>query len=44
MDPHNQYILVMAAVEDHDLAFAGGLLVDAPQVVMGQLKRGGHFE
>jgi len=34
MDSNNQYILVVAAVKDHDLTFSGGVFVDPPQVVV----------
>ena len=44
MHAHDQDILVVAAVEDHDLAFARRVLVDAPQIVMGEFVFGGGLK
>jgi hypothetical protein len=34
VDPNGQHIFVVAAVEDHDFAICGCVLVDAPKEVM----------
>ena len=44
MDPDDEDVLVVRSVEDRDLARPRGLLVDAPQVVVGQLLLGGPLE
>ncbi len=41
MHAHHQHILVVRAVEDHDLALARRLLVDAPEEIVRQLLGGG---
>src|SRR5579871_4724677 len=44
MDPGRQDILVVAAVEDHDLPLAGRPPVDPPEEIVGLLLRGGGPE
>ena len=36
VDAYDQHVLVVAAVEDDDLAVAGRLFVDTPEIVVGQ--------
>ena len=43
VDHGHQHILVLAAVEDHDFARAGHLLVNAPQIVVRFFRVGGCF-
>ncbi|MPM51553.1 hypothetical protein SDC9_98302 [bioreactor metagenome] len=43
VDHRHQHVFVLAAVEDHDLARARHLLVDAPQIVMRALHLGGRL-
>ncbi|MPM82523.1 hypothetical protein SDC9_129584 [bioreactor metagenome] len=43
VDHGHQHILVLAAVEEHDLARTRHLLVNAPQVVVGLLHVGGRL-
>jgi len=44
VNPHDEHVLVVAAVENHDLTPPRDLLVDAPQVVAGQLRRRRRLE
>ena len=42
--PHDQHVLVMAAVEDHDLALRAAPAVDAPEEVVFELLAVGRLE
>ena len=44
VDPDDEDVLVVGPVEDRDLALARRPLVDAPQVVVGELDRRRHLE
>jgi hypothetical protein len=44
VDPHHQHIFVMAAIEDGDATIARRLLVNPPEVVMGEFDVVGAFE
>ena len=44
MHAHDQHVLVVRSIEDADLALARHLLVDAPQVVVGELLGGRDLE
>lgn len=44
MHAHHQYVFVVAAVENHDLAGARRLPMDTPEKVVRQLHRRRNFE
>ena len=44
VDPHDQNILVLRAVEDADLALARGFLMDPPEEIVRQLVFAGRLE
>ena len=44
VDPHNQHIFVVGAIEDSDIAVFGNGLMYAPEVFVRRLLRGGLFE
>ena len=44
MNPHNQHILIMAAIENYDLSLSGCMLMNPPEIIMGEFFSSGGFK